>query len=176
MAPKTGLKRERAGARHSKRRPALREFWQAHLALTRHLANISTYWHFLEQIARLAGPLERGEQVLDSGCGNGDLGMILLTQQAYRLRGEPGPKFLPPHYVGLDFVSSALTSARTRFAQAAAEIRDKSPATVMARPLLATTPLEGDLDCPLPIRHNRFDRILFHLVLGYLHDSPFTIP
>jgi len=175
IAAQTRLERERARARHSKRRPALREFWQAHLALTRHLANISTYWHFLEQIARLAGPLKRGERVLDSGCGNGDLGMILLTQQAYRLRGEPGPKFLPPHYVGLDFVPSALTSARTRFAQAAAEIRDKSPATVMARPLLATTLLAADLDCPLPIRDNRFDRIVCNLVLGYLQDPLFTL-
>src|SRR3989441_3082753 len=175
IAAKTRLERERAGARHSKRRPALREFWQAHLALTRHLANISTYWHFLEQIARLAGPLERGERVLDSGCGNGDLGMILLTQQAYRLRGEPGPKFLPPHYVGLDFVSSALTSARTRFAQAAAEIRDKSPATVMARPLPPTTLLGADLYCPLPIRDHRLDRIVCNLGLGYLQDPLFTI-
>src|SRR5207244_4957719 len=126
--PQTRLDGERTRARHSKRRPALREFWQAHLALTRHLANISTYWHFLEQIARLAGPLKRGERVLDSGCGNGDLGMILLTQQAYRLRGEPGPKCLPPHYLGLGFVPSALTSARPRFAQASAGIPDKCPA------------------------------------------------
>ncbi|HZC67315.1 MAG TPA: PilZ domain-containing protein, partial [Nitrospirales bacterium] len=65
IAAQIRLERERARARHPRRKPALQEFWQAHLNLTRHLANISAYWHFLEQIARLAGPLERGERVLD---------------------------------------------------------------------------------------------------------------
>jgi DNA-binding response OmpR family regulator/alpha-beta hydrolase superfamily lysophospholipase/ubiquinone/menaquinone biosynthesis C-methylase UbiE len=175
IGAQTRLERERARARHSRGKPALREFWQDHLDRTRHLANIPAYWHFLEQIARLAGPLERGERVLDPGCGNGDLGMLLLTLQAYRLRGEPGPKFLAPHYVGLDFVPSALTSARTRLAQASAEIQDKSQATVMAHPLLATTLLAADLDCPLPIRDNRFDRIVCNLVLGSLQDPLFTL-
>src|SRR5438132_12745869 len=127
MAAQTRGEQERARARHSKRKPALREFWRAHLDHTRHLMNVSAYWHLLEQVARLAGPLERGERVLDPGCGNGELGLFLLTQQAYRLRGEPGPKFRPPHYVGLDFVPSALTSARRRPAQAASGMRDNNP-------------------------------------------------
>jgi CheY-like chemotaxis protein/ubiquinone/menaquinone biosynthesis C-methylase UbiE/alpha-beta hydrolase superfamily lysophospholipase len=175
IAAQTRLERDRARARHTKRRPALREFWKAHLDRTRHLANISPYWHFLEQIARFAGPLERGERVLDPGCGNGDLGMFLLTRQAYRLQGAPGPKFLPPHYVGLDFVPSALISARIRLAQASDEIREKSQATVVAHPLLAMTLLAADLDCPLPFHDNRFDRIVCNLVLGYLQDPLFTL-
>ena len=175
IAAQIRLEQEQAKARHSKRKPALREFWQAHLDRAQHLMHVSAYWHFLEQIARLAGPLERGERVLDPGCGNGELGLFLLTQQAYRVRGEPGPKFLPPHYVGLDFVPSALNSARINLAQAAAELRDKSPATVMAHPLLTTTLLAADLDQPLPIRDNRFDRIVCNLVLGYLQDPLFTL-
>ncbi len=175
IAAQIRLERERARARHARRKPALREFWQAHLNLTRHLANVSAYWHLLEQIARLAGPLEQGERVLDPGCGNGNLGLFLLTQEAYRLRGEPGPKFLPPHYVGLDFVPSALSATRMNLAQAATEIRDKSPATVMAHPLLTTTLLSADLDCPLPIRDNQFDRIVCNLVIGYLQDPLFTL-
>src|SRR3989442_1369561 len=175
IAAQVRLEQEQAKARHSKRKPALREFWQAHLDRAQHLMHVSAYWHFLEQIARLAGPLERGERVLDPGCGNGELGLFLLTQQAYRVRGEPGPKFLPPHYVGLDFVPSALTSARINLAQAAAELRDKSPATAMAHPLLTTTLLAADLDQPLPIRDNHFDRIVCNLVLGYLQDPLFTL-
>jgi len=175
IAAQIRVEQERARARHSKRKPALREFWRAHLDHTRHLMNVSAYWHLLEQVARLAGPLERGERVLDPGCGNGELGLFLLTQQAYRLRGEPGPKFLPPQYVGLDFVPSALTSVRMNLAQAAAEIRDKSPATVMAHPLLTTTLLVADLDSPLPIHDNHFDRIVCNLVLGYLQDPLFTL-
>ncbi|TLY23316.1 MAG: response regulator [Nitrospirae bacterium] len=175
IAAQIRLERDRARARHAKRRPALQEFWQAHLNRTQHLANISAYWHFLEQIARLAGPLERGERVLDPGCGNGALGLFLLTQQAFRLRGEPGPKLPPPHYIGLDFLPSALTSARINLAQAATEIREKSPEIVMAHQLLATSLLTADLDSPLPIRDNRFDRIVCNFVLGYLQDPLFTL-
>jgi len=60
-------------------------------------------------------------------------------------------------------------------AQAAAELRDKSPATAMAHPLLTTTLLAADLDQPLPICDNRFDRIVCNLVLGYLQDPLFTL-
>jgi len=169
------LERERARAHHHMAKTDMVEFWRDYLENFHYIANVSDYWQLLDHIYRLAGSLEGGVRLLDAGCGNGNFGMFLLINQAYRLRVGAARGADPIRYVGMDFIQPALIKARHNLLKTAAEIRGKfalaaAPSLPMDFSLLA-----ADLNMPLPFRDGQFDRIVCNLVIGYLQDPAFLI-
>jgi alpha-beta hydrolase superfamily lysophospholipase/SAM-dependent methyltransferase len=170
------LERERARAHHHMAKTEMVEFWKDYLDNFHYIANISDYWQLLDHIYRMVGNLDGGMRILDAGCGNGNFGMFLLINQAYRQRNH-GPHWAQPiHYVGADFILPALAQARLNLMKTAAEIRGKFLPNVIAPSLLMDfSLLAADLNMPLPFRDGQFDRIVCNLVIGYLQDPSFLI-
>lgn len=170
------LERERARAHHHMAKTDMVEFWRDYLDNFHYIANVSDYWQLLDHIYRMAGSLNEGMRLLDAGCGNGNFGMFLLINQAYRLRNGAAQGTEPIQYVGVDFIQPALANARLNLARTAAEIRGRfslsagTPSLPMDFSLLA-----ADLNMPLPFRDGQFDRIVCNLVIGYLQDPSLLI-
>jgi PAS domain S-box-containing protein len=169
------LERERARARHHMAKTDTVEFWRDYLSHFHYISNISDYWHLLDQIYSLMGRLDEGERILDAGCGNGNFGMFLLINQAYRQQNALRVKFNPPQYVGIDFVPNALVQARRNLEKVTADLQGKFPTVLTPHSLLRTSFGLVDLHMPLPFRDDQFDRIVCNLVLSYLDDPLFTL-
>ncbi|MGH7148272.1 MAG: methyltransferase domain-containing protein, partial [Nitrospiraceae bacterium] len=169
------LERERARAQHYMAKTDTVEFWRDYLSHFHYIVNSSDYWHLLDQIYSLLGRLQEGERVLDAGCGNGNFGIFLLINQAYRQQNLLREQCAPPHYVGIDFVPNALIQVRRNLRKVTAELQGKFPTVVMPHSLLRTSLGLVDLHMPLPFRNDQFDRIVCNLVLSYLDDPLFTL-
>ena len=89
------LERERSRAQHLMAKTETVEFWRDFLAHYHYIVNSPDYWHLLDQIYSLMGPCENGEIILDAGCGNGNFGMFLLINQAYRSKNISRGRFKP---------------------------------------------------------------------------------
>jgi len=170
------LERERAQAHHHMAKTEMVEFWRDYLDNFHYIANISDYWQLLDHIYRMVGNLDGGMRILDAGCGNGNFGMFLLINQAYRQRNSGAHCVQPIHYVGADFIRPALAQARLNLMKTAAEIRGQfSPNATAPSLLMDFSLLAADLNMPLPFRNGQFDRIVCNLVIGYLQDPSFLI-
>ncbi|MGH7236435.1 MAG: serine aminopeptidase domain-containing protein, partial [Nitrospiraceae bacterium] len=169
------LERERARARHQMAKTDTVEFWRDYLSHFHSIVNSSDYWHLLDQIYSLMGRIDEGSRILDAGCGNGNFGMFLLINQAYRQQNALRGKCTPPHYVGIDFVPNALGQVRRNLEQVTAELQGKFPVVLTPHSLLRTSFSLVDLHMPLPFRNDQFDRIVCNLVLSYLDDPLFTL-
>lgn len=169
------LERERARVQHHMAKAENVEFWRDYLEHFHYIANVADFWQLLDHIYRLAGTFEKGARILDAGCGNGNFGMFLLINQAYRQRNAfaSAPETL--HYVGVDFVRTALLQAQHSLANATDELCKKLVPTLMPQPLVTAAVSLADLNMPLPFRDNQFDRIVSNLVIGYLQDPLFTL-
>ncbi len=170
------LERERARAHHHMAKTDMVEFWRDYLDNFHYIANVSDYWQLLDHIYRMAGSLEGGMRLLDAGCGNGNFGMFLLINQAYRLRNGAARGAEPIQYVGVDFIQPALAAAGLNLVRTAAEIRGRFSLSAGTPPLpMDFSLLAADLNMPLPFRDGQFDRIVCNLVIGYLQDPSFLI-
>jgi len=86
------VERERARARHQMSQFENLEFWRDYLDHFHYVVNVSDFWRLLDMIYGFLGGLNRGEIILDAGCGNGNFGMFLLLNQAYQRRRRPKPR------------------------------------------------------------------------------------
>jgi len=169
------LERERARAQRKLAKTECLEFWRDYLSHFHYIANVSDYWHLLDHIYRLMGTCERGELILDAGCGNGNFGMFLIINQAYRHRHAQRQDSKPPVYVGLDFVPDALQQAGANLRAVAAQSWQQFVGSRLQQAPVAFSFCRADLDLPLPFRDNQFDRIVSNLVIGYLQNPLFTL-
>lgn len=167
------LERERLRLHHQMTKTNHVNFWRDYLDRSHYLINFSDYWHLLDHIYRLLGPLERDARLLDAGCGNGNFGTFLLISRS--LRGEAQPDRSRIHYVGVDLVPSGLDQARQNFLRVAAELRGKFADAVRPQSVMTAELLCADLDIGVPLHDNTFDRVVCNLVIGYLHDPLFTL-
>ncbi|MDQ6734800.1 MAG: alpha/beta hydrolase, partial [Nitrospirota bacterium] len=168
------LERERARLHHEMGQAAAMEFWRDYLDRSHSLVNFSEYWHMLDHVHRLLGPLNNNARVLDAGCGNGNFGMFLLIAASFhpaQLFGHENRL----HYIGVDFVPNGLEQAKTNLIRVAAELRGKFAATVPPRSVMKAGLTCIDLNAPLPFQDGKFDRVVCNLVLGYLRDPLFTL-
>lgn len=169
------LEREHARARHQMAKNETFEFWQDYLEHFHYIANVSDFWHLLDHVYRMLGTLDGKQRILDAGCGNGNFGMFLTINRAYRERHSTSVESLPLHYVGVDFVPSALTQAKLNLINVDAEVSGRISGTGAALSRMITSFSRLDLNMPLPFRDNQFDRIVCNLVIGYLQDPLFTL-
>jgi len=174
LAQQARLERERARLHHEMSHSAAMEFWRDYLDRSHSLVNFSEYWHMLDHVHRLLGPLDNNARVLDAGCGNGNFGMFLLIAASFhsaQLFGHENRL----HYIGVDLVPHGLEQAKTNLIRVAAELRGKFAATVPARSVMKAGLTCMDLNAPLPFQDGKFDRVVCNLVLGYLRDPLFTL-
>lgn len=169
------LERERARAQHQMAKTDMLEFWRDYLDHFHYIANVSDFWHLLDHVYRLMGDIQGGSRILDAGCGNGNFGMFLMVNHAYRQRHASTVDPAGLSYVGTDFVFGALLHARGNFLNVALKA-GRPLASDMAVPTPLVTSLAlSDLNMPLPFHDNQFDRIVCNLVIGYLQDPLFTV-
>jgi PAS domain S-box-containing protein len=174
LAQQTQLEHERARLHHEMSQSAAMGFWRDYLDRSHSLVNFSEYWHMLDHVYRLLGPLDNNARVLDAGCGNGNFGMFLLIAASFhpaQLFGHENRL----HYIGVDLVPHGLEQAKTNLIRVAAELRGKFAATVPSRSVMKAGLTCMDLNAALPFQDGKFDRIVCNLVLGYLRDPLFTL-
>jgi ubiquinone/menaquinone biosynthesis C-methylase UbiE/alpha-beta hydrolase superfamily lysophospholipase len=170
MGMQNRLERDRARGEHQIAKADNVEFWRDYLDHFHYIVNFKDYWQLLDHIYRLMGKLEGGEQILDAGCGNGNFGMFMLINHAYRCRSVKGTVPRPLRYVGLDFVQDALATTRRNLIQVTTETDEQLPPGIKPHSLMAYTLACADLNVQLPFVDNQFDRIVCNLVIGYLTD------
>lgn len=170
------IERDRARAQHLMTKAEVVDFWRDYLDHFHHIANVGDYWHLLDHIYRLTGSLDGGIRILDAGCGNGNFGMFLLINQAYRQGKSLVPDAASIQYIGIDFIQPALVQARLNLRRTAAEIQGRfSHDPASASPLMHASLFAADLNMPLPFQDGQFDRIICNLVISYLQDPLRTL-
>jgi ubiquinone/menaquinone biosynthesis C-methylase UbiE/alpha-beta hydrolase superfamily lysophospholipase len=169
------VERDRARSRRIICKAEHQEFWQDYLDNFRYIANVSDFWQLMDHIYGLMGPCNRGETILDCGCGNGNLAMFLQINQAYRRRFSRSSDLKPPSYYGVDFIPSALRVAQENMNHLGALIRQQLMGNAISSSLMPVTLCRADLEWPLPFVDNFFDRVVCNLVIGYVRDPLFTI-
>ncbi|HKN88581.1 MAG TPA: methyltransferase domain-containing protein [Nitrospiraceae bacterium] len=174
LARQSRLELEQARLHHQMDQTDVVEFWRDYLDRSHSLANFSEYWHVLDHIHRLLGPLDNNARILDAGCGNGNFGMFLLIAASFHPDQLLGPESRL-HYIGVDFVPSGLEQAKMNLIRVAAELRGKFAATVPTRSVMKAGLTCVDLNARLPFQDGQFDRVVCNLVLGYLRDPLFTL-
>lgn len=142
-------------------------FWQEYLTSYYILQKSPDYKDYLDDLNRSLGRFSVGERVLDAGCGNGHLGVHLLSKRwadiqllANNLNGSNLFE-----YYAVDLVENVLHEAeREHFAIMSLlysnQIKDKIKRIYQ----------KSDLDSPLPYDELFFDKICFSLVISYLFN------
>ena len=169
------VERDRARSRRVISKAEHQEFWRDYLDNFRYIANVSDFWQLMDNIYGLMGPCDRGETILDCGCGNGNLAMFLQINQAYRRRFSRARDLKPPSYYGVDFVPSALRVAHENVNHIETLLYRQLMGHVISSPPMSVTLCRADLEWPLPFPDNFFDRVVCNLVIGYVRDPLFTI-
>jgi PAS domain S-box-containing protein len=168
------LELERARGHHQMDQATAMEFWRDYLDRSHSLVDFSEYWHLLDHIHRLVGPLRNNARVLDAGCGNGNFGMFLLIAASF-LPAQLFGHETRLHYIGVDLVPSGLHQAKTNLIRVAAELRGKFASAVRPQSVMKASLACMDLNTPLPFHDGQFDHVVCNLVLGYLRDPLFTL-
>jgi SAM-dependent methyltransferase len=174
-----GLQNRVERERSKKRRPMEKSdhvaFWEDYLQNFQTIPNVADFWRLMDHLYRLMGPCHQGERILDAGCGNGNFGVFLQLNHAFRQRYGKRGDFRSPDYVGLDFVPAALAQAMTNFAQVGTTLQGQFYAGLRAYEPMSMRVCQADLESVLPFPDHSFDRVVCNLVLGYVRDPLFTL-
>ncbi len=167
--------RERGKERRSIRKSDHVEFWKEYLHNFQTIPNVADFWRLMDHVYRLMGDCHYGERILDAGCGNGNFGVFLQLNQAFRQRYARRGNFRSVDYVGVDFVPSALAQATTNFEQVEATLQEQFHEGMREYVPMSMQVCRADLESPLPFPDHSFDRVVCNLVIGYVRDPLFTL-
>ncbi|MCC2642529.1 MAG: hypothetical protein K0S45_2942 [Nitrospira sp.] len=169
------IERERGKGRRSIGKSDHVAFWKDYLHNFQTIPNVADFWRLMDQVYRLMGDCHRGERILDAGCGNGNFGVFLQLNQAFRQRYARRGDFRSPDYVGVDFVPAALSQAMANFEEVGATLRKQFPIGLRAYSPMSMRTCRADLEWSLPFPDQCFDRVVCNLVIGYVRDPLFTL-
>ena len=169
------LERERSKKRKPMGKSDHVAFWQEYLQNFQTIPNVADFWRLMDHLYRLMGDCHKGERILDAGCGNGNFGVFLQLNQAFRQRYGKRGDFRSPDYVGLDFVPAALAQAMSNFEQVGATLQGQFYEGLRAYEPMSMRVCQADLESALPFPDHSFDRVVCNLVLGYVRDPLFTL-
>lgn len=150
-------------------------FWKDYLHNFQTIPNVADFWRLMDHVYRLMGDCHRGERILDAGCGNGNFGVFLQLNQAFRQRYARRGDFRSPDYVGVDFVPTALAQAMANFEEVGATLGGQFSERMRAYSPMSTRVCRADLEWSLPFPDQCFDRVVCNLVIGYVRDPLFTL-
>lgn len=150
-------------------------FWKDYLHNFHTIPNVADFWRLMDHVYSLMGDCHRGERILDAGCGNGNFGVFLQLNQAFRQRYARRGDFRSPDYVGVDFVPAALAQAMANFEEVGTTLRGQFPEGLRAYSPMSTRVCRADLEWSLPFPDQCFDRVVCNLVIGYVRDPLFTL-
>ena len=169
------VERERGKARRLLGKSDHVAFWKDYLHNFQTIPNVADFWRLMDHVYRLMGDCNHGERILDAGCGNGNFGVFLQLNHAFRQRYARRGDFRSPDYVGLDFVPTALAQAKANFEQVGATLQGQFHEGLRAYVPMSTQVCRADLESPLPFPDHSFDRVVCNLVIGYVRDPIFTL-
>ncbi|MBS0171881.1 MAG: alpha/beta fold hydrolase [Nitrospira sp.] len=169
------VERERSKTRRPMRKSDHVAFWQEYLHNFQTIPNVADFWRLMDHLYRLMGECHQGERILDAGCGNGNFGVFLQLNEAFRQRYARRGNFRSPDYVGLDFVPAALAQAKVNFEQVGATLQGQFYEGLRAYVPMSMQVCQADLEHPLPFPDHSFDRVVCNLVLGYVRDPLSTL-
>ena len=175
-----GVQNRAERERSKKRRPMGKSdhvaFWQEYLQNFQTIPNVADFWRLMDHVYRLMGDCQHGERILDAGCGNGNFGVFLQLNQAFRQRYARRGDFRSPDYVGIDFVPDGAGAGNGQF-RAGRERRCRGSfmrgCERMCRCRCVSVGPTWSL--PLPFPDHSFDRVVCNLVIGYVRDPLFTL-
>ncbi len=151
------------------------DFWSHYLSNFHYIANSYDYMAALDHIYHLFGTISPGDRVLDAGCGNGHFGSFLFAKEWMQRQQTKNQHDEPIHYLGVDFVETALKEANTHLNQVLKQASQGPSACTNPSNILMPNFFRLDLNKPLPFRDESFDRIMSNLVIGYLRDPAASI-
>ena len=169
------VERERSKTKRSVGKSDHVAFWKDYLQNFRTIPKVADFWRLMEHVYRLMGDCHDGERILDAGCGNGNFGVFLQLNQAFRQRYARRGQFRSPDYVGVDFVPAALAQATANFNQVEIALQRQFHGGLRGYVPMAMQVSRVDLESPLPFPDQSFDRVVCNLVIGYLRDPLFTL-
>ncbi|MGZ8383404.1 MAG: class I SAM-dependent methyltransferase, partial [Nitrospira sp.] len=169
------FERERSKTKRSIGKSDHVAFWKDYLQNFQTIPNVADFWRLMDHVYRLMGDCQHGERILDAGCGNGNFGVFLQLNQAFRQRYARRGDFRSPDYVGLDFVPTALAQATANFNQVGTTLQGQFHEGLRAYVPMAMQVCRADLESPLPFPDQSFDRVVCNLVIGYVRDPLFTL-
>ena len=144
------------------------QFWAGYLHRFQSIIKVPDFKEFYGTMQHLLGDFHEGQTILDAGCGNGTYGLWLL--QDALIQAESGAKKITTpafHYIGMDFVESALMEARLGHQEALERLGKLR----RGGGLPDFTYILSDLDHKLPFLDNYFDTICCSLVLSYVKSA-----
>ena len=169
------VERERSKNRRSMDKSDHVAFWKDYLRNFKAIPNVTDFWRLMDHVYRLMGECQGGERILDAGCGNGNFGVFLQLNQAFRQRYARRGQFRSPKYIGVDFVPAALAQASDNFRQVGGILEQQFHDELRAYVPIDMQVCRADLESPLPFPDHTFDRVVCNLVVGYLRDPSFTL-
>ncbi len=149
------------------------QFWQEYLGSYQMLAKVPDYRAYVELIQRLLGVPRKGHVVLDAGCGVGYYGAWLLSRLSVANQNVPqGDRVhsFGGHYIGLDFIDSALRQAIAKHKEIVASLQQENAADQGGPGILQLHYLHADLNFRTPLADGSVDKICCSLVLPYVSD------
>jgi ubiquinone/menaquinone biosynthesis C-methylase UbiE/esterase/lipase len=172
MVAQNRIERQRTKYFRNQQREDEKNFWKNYLNKFKYIVNIHHYWNLLQLIFDSLGKINKGEVILDAGCGNGSFGAFLLVNVMYKnqniLLRESLPLF---SYVGIDFVDGALKEATSVQQNLHLELIEK----IGTRRLVSYSHVLSDLNDSLNFKNDSFDKICCNLVISYLQNPLFTL-
>jgi alpha-beta hydrolase superfamily lysophospholipase/ubiquinone/menaquinone biosynthesis C-methylase UbiE len=151
------------------------DFWSHYLSNFHYIAFTHDYMAALDHIYHLLGTVSPGDRLLDVGCGNGHFGSFLFVKEWMQRQQTESYHDEPIHYVGVDFVETALKEANSHLNQLLKQASQGPSACTKPSNILMQNFYRLDLNKPLPFKDGSFNRIMSNLVIGYLRDPAASI-
>lgn len=150
-----------------------KQFWNKYMNQYGALIKSNDYLQFLKLITESLGDIHEGDIVLDTGCGNGHLGLYLIHSALQKYQSQ-NIELLPPSfiYIGVDFVEGPIKEALIKHFGAnlkKIELNESQKFFYILQDLDSSNaePSSGPL---FMFSDNTFDKICCSLLLSYVKD------
>ncbi len=153
-----------------------KDFWAEYLTSFSIIFKVPDFREYLTLLSISLNGIKDGDQILDAGCGVGHFGAWLIYEIIRNNSAMHDIKlYSKSTYYGIDFVTSALETARNQHQKMKNEfLKERGLTSQDVQAFLPSKYQECDLNFDLPFEDCSFDKICNSLVLSYLNDPLLT--